>query len=74
MESLSNYSENETCQRIMRKIYANTYESEELFVRDLDEQEMDYLDKVLEVELDYAKSAGDDVRLHELTEVFELLF
>ncbi|MGJ9459249.1 sigma-G-dependent sporulation-specific acid-soluble spore protein CsgA [Oceanobacillus sp. CF4.6] len=73
-ESLSNYMENDVCQQILSKIEANNYTSEESFVSDLDGKEMDYLDMVLENELDYAKNVQDDTRVKELNEVYEQLF
>ena len=73
-ESLSNYMENDVCQQILSKIEANNYTSEESFVSDLDGKEMDYLDMVLENELDYAKNVQNDTRVKELNEVYEQLF
>ncbi|WP_156288736.1 sporulation protein [Oceanobacillus salinisoli] len=73
-ESLANYSENEVCQHILKKIEQSHYENEEEFVEDLDEEEMAYLDNVLENELNYAKNVQSDERVQQLTEVFELLF
>lgn len=62
------------CEQIVRKIESNKYENEEMFARDLSEEEMAYLNDILENELNYARNARDDVRTRELTEVFELLF
>ncbi len=73
-ESLSNYSENEVCQHIIRKIEQNHYKSEKEFVDDLEEAEVAYLDNVLENELNYAKNVQNDERVQQLTEVFEILF
>ncbi|MUK88836.1 sporulation protein [Ornithinibacillus sp. L9] len=73
-ESLANYIENDLCKEIYRKIESNHYESEEEFIEDLDDKEMAYLDSLLERELNYAKNVGDDTRIDQLTEVFELLF
>ncbi|RKQ33874.1 sporulation protein [Oceanobacillus halophilus] len=73
-ESLANYSENEICQHILRKLEQKEYKSEEQFVEDLDEEEIAYLDNVLENELNYAKNVQNDERVEQLTEVFELLF
>lgn len=73
-ESLSNYSENEVCQQILRKLSSGNYQSEGSFVDDLEDDEMIYLDNVLENELNYAKNVQNDVRVKELTEVYELLF
>lgn len=73
-ESLSNYIENEICQQIIQKLESNNDSSEEKFIAQLDDEEMDYLDAVLENELDYARNVQNDVRVRELTEVYELLF
>lgn len=73
-ESLSNYIENDVCQQILSKIETNNYASEESFIVDLDGKEMDYLDMVLEQELDYAKNVQSDSRVKELNEVYEQLF
>ncbi|WP_188392693.1 sporulation protein [Compostibacillus humi] len=73
-ESLSNYSENEMCQQIIAKLEENQYSEEIEFVKDLSEEEISYLDQVLENELDYARNAQDEVRTKQLLEVFEQLF
>ncbi|PAV29843.1 sporulation protein [Virgibacillus profundi] len=72
-EPLSNYMENEMCEQIVKKIEINSYTGEGEFVKDLDEEEMAYLNGVLEQELNYAKSVQHDNRVKELTEVYELL-
>ncbi|MFB4166987.1 sporulation protein [Virgibacillus sp. JSM 102003] len=73
-ESLANYSENDMCQRIGKKLETEGYKNEVEFVRNLDEEEMAYLDSVLEKELAYARNVENDIRVKELTEVYELLF
>nr|WP_163971199.1 sporulation protein [Oceanobacillus halotolerans] len=73
-ESLSNYMEHDLCQEIVEKIENHDYESEEEFVTALDDKEMEYLDSMLERELRYAKNVENDIRVKELTEVYELLF
>ncbi|WP_411852897.1 sporulation protein [Virgibacillus halodenitrificans] len=73
-ESLANYSENEMCQQIFQKLDEKIYSNEVMFVKALDEEEMTYLNDVLENELYYAKSVEHDQRVKELTEVYELLF
>ncbi|MFD2042879.1 sporulation protein [Ornithinibacillus salinisoli] len=73
-ESLANYIENDLCKQIFQKIEQNNYESEEQFAEDLDDKEMSYLDSIVERELNYAKNVGDDTRVDQLTEVYELLF
>ncbi len=71
---MSNYSENELCQIIVKKMEQNQYGSEEQFVEDLEDDEITYLDNVLENELNYAKNVQNDERVQQLTEIFELLF
>ncbi|MBP1947425.1 sporulation protein [Virgibacillus litoralis] len=73
-ESLANYSENDMCQKIGKKLETEGYKNEVEFVRNLDEEEMAYLDSVLEKELAYARNVENDIRVKELTEVYELLF
>ncbi|MCD2496588.1 sigma-G-dependent sporulation-specific acid-soluble spore protein CsgA, partial [Staphylococcus aureus] len=46
-ESLSNHLENEVCQRISKKMLAKRYANEEEFVKDLDDNEMSFLNHVL---------------------------
>ncbi|WP_420907245.1 sporulation protein [Virgibacillus halodenitrificans] len=71
---MANYSENEMCQQIFQKLDEKIYSNEVMFVKALDEEEMTYLNDVLENELYYAKSVEHDQRVKELTEVYELLF
>lgn len=73
-ESLSNYVDNDMCQHLVQRIESDQYASEEQFVRSLSEEEMAYLNDVLETELNYAKNVDNDVRVKELNEVYELLF
>ncbi|SDQ83731.1 hypothetical protein SAMN05216231_2724 [Virgibacillus salinus] len=73
-ESLANYSGNDMCQKIDKKLETEVYKNEVEFVRDLDEEEMAYLDSVLKNELAYARNVENDIRVKELTEVYELLF
>lgn len=62
------------CQHLVQRIESDQYASEEQFVRSLSEEEMAYLNDVLETELNYAKNVDNDVRVKELNEVYELLF
>lgn len=62
------------CQQIIAKLEENQYSEEIEFVKDLSEEEISYLDKVLENELDYARNAQDEVWTKQLLEVFEQLF
>lgn len=73
-ESLSNYKESEMCKQIVSKLESKSYTGECEFVKVLDEEEIQYLNDVLEQELKYAKNVQHDIRVKELTEVYELLF
>ncbi|MFC4559069.1 sporulation protein [Virgibacillus kekensis] len=72
-ESLANYSDQEMCNQIVRKIEMGKYTDENQFAKDLSEEEIAYLNSILENELDYARNAADDVRVKELTEMYEQL-
>ncbi|AIC96845.1 MULTISPECIES: sigma-G-dependent sporulation-specific acid-soluble spore protein CsgA [Bacillus] len=72
-ESLSNHLENEVCQRICKKMLAKRYANEGEFVKDLDDNEMSFLNHVLEKEIKYAQNEQDQKRAKELNEVYELL-
>ncbi|MCY9012318.1 sigma-G-dependent sporulation-specific acid-soluble spore protein CsgA [Bacillus inaquosorum] len=72
-ESLSNHLENEVCQRICKKMLEKRYVNEEEFVKDLDDNEMSFLNHVLEKEIKYAQNEQDQKRAKELNEVYELL-
>ena len=74
-ESLSNYSdEQKVSKRIYEKLLQKPYESEGAFVRVLDEEEIEFLNKVLPDEINYAMEEQDFKRVQELNEVYELLF
>ncbi len=74
-ESLSNYTEEQQIvQQIYDKINAKNYSSEGEFVRELDEVEIKFLNRILLTEIEYAKNGNDQKRAKELNEVFELLF
>ncbi|WP_099362764.1 sporulation protein [Fredinandcohnia onubensis] len=74
IESISNYGdENKTSRAILTKIINNQYASEEALVRDLDEEEIEFLNKVLPEEINYAMDEKDFTRVHQLNEVYELL-
>lgn len=73
-ESLSNWTEeNELAQHIYNKLEYKHYKDEEAFVRDLDEHETLYLNKVLKKEMRYADNEDDGQRLQELNNVYEHL-
>ncbi|HLO11673.1 MAG TPA: sigma-G-dependent sporulation-specific acid-soluble spore protein CsgA [Pseudoneobacillus sp.] len=74
-ETLSNYTEQHSvCQRIYEKVKQQKYTSEGAFVKALSAEEIDFLNKILPDEIQYAKDEQDQKRAHELNEVFELLF
>lgn len=74
-ETLSNYTEKYTIgQKIYEKVKQEHYTSEGEFVRALTAAEIDFLNKILPEEIQYAKDEQDQKRAHELNEVFELLF
>ncbi|MGG3571475.1 sigma-G-dependent sporulation-specific acid-soluble spore protein CsgA [Bacillus gobiensis] len=73
-ESMSNYSDSDVCQTIYKKMLAKNYSDEEEFVKELNDEEMDFLDHVLGKEIKYAQDEQDDQRSRELNEVYELLF
>lgn len=74
-ESISNYIEEEPLsETIYQKIEQNKYETEEEFIEDLQENEIEHLDILLEREISYAQMADDDVRVKELHGIYELLF
>lgn len=73
-ESLSNYEKHELSRGIYLKLQQNQYQNEREFVEDLDDREMQYLDQILEREINYAENVQDDVRVSQLREVYELIF
>lgn len=73
-ESISNYLESDICQKIYKKMQAKQYSNEEEFVKELNDEEMEFLDHVLGKEIKYAQDEQDDKRSRELNEVYELLF
>ncbi|QKY71556.1 sporulation protein [Lentibacillus sp. CBA3610] len=73
-ESLVNHQENDMTKQIADKLERNGYKNEEEFVRNLNEEEMEYLDQVVKKELNYARNAEDEVRAGQLREIYELLF
>ncbi|WP_099157796.1 sigma-G-dependent sporulation-specific acid-soluble spore protein CsgA [Virgibacillus ndiopensis] len=73
-ESLSNYIESDICRQIYQKLERGNYKGEGEFVEDLNDDEMQYLNAMLEREINYAKNVQHDNRVKELNEVYELLF
>ncbi|QHS22448.1 sporulation protein [Virgibacillus sp. MSP4-1] len=74
-EVLSNYTEDiDAVRDIDHKIAANHYSSENLFSRDLDEEESRLLREILLKEIHHANESGDHERGYQLHEVYELLY
>jgi Minor curli fiber component A len=74
-EILSNYTDNHTKgKQLFQKLSKGEYQSEGAFVRDLDAEEIDFLNKILPDEIEYAKQEQDEKRAYQLNEVYELLF
>ncbi|WP_078546156.1 sigma-G-dependent sporulation-specific acid-soluble spore protein CsgA [Litchfieldia alkalitelluris] len=74
-ESVSNYTDEQTfAQSIQKKILKNDYGSEIVFVRDLSEDEVSFLNKILPDEIKYAMEEKDYKRVQELNDVYELLY
>lgn len=74
-EVLSNYTDRSgTGKEILKLIMEQSFSSEESFVRELTDSQIDFLNKILPHEINHAKNAADDERAYQLNEVFELLF
>ncbi|SFB21371.1 hypothetical protein SAMN04488072_11011 [Lentibacillus halodurans] len=73
-ESLVNHRDNDMTKQIEDKLQTNDFRNEEEFVKSLDQEEIEYLDSVVEQELNYARNAEDDVRVKQLREIYALLF
>ncbi|AZU65036.1 sigma-G-dependent sporulation-specific acid-soluble spore protein CsgA [Neobacillus mesonae] len=74
-ETLSNYTDDHTEGRhLYEKLTEGQYKSEGAFVRSLNQKEIDFLNKILHAEINYAQDVQDDRRVYELNEVYELLF
>ncbi|WP_047982915.1 sporulation protein [Ornithinibacillus californiensis] len=73
-ESLSNYDDDKLSMSIYKKLKNKTYQNEREFVEDLDDKEMQYLNQILEREINYAENVQDDTRVQQLREVYELIF
>ncbi|WHY84178.1 sigma-G-dependent sporulation-specific acid-soluble spore protein CsgA [Neobacillus novalis] len=74
-EILSNYTdEHIEGRQLYRKLLEGHYASEGAFVRDLNQKESHFLNKILPTEISYAKEEQDEKRAYQLNEVYELLF
>jgi Minor curli fiber component A len=73
-ESLSNYENSELSQSVYNKLENHSYPSEEDFIKDLNDKELQYLNNILEREIHYAENVQDELRVQQLREVYELIF
>ncbi|MDX8362908.1 MULTISPECIES: sigma-G-dependent sporulation-specific acid-soluble spore protein CsgA [Bacillaceae] len=74
-ETLSNYlDKHNISEQIYEKLLAKTYRSEGDFVKELNEEEISFLDEVLPDEIIYALDEQDFKRVEQLNEVYELLY
>lgn len=74
-EILANYNdEHSEGRHLFRKLSEGTFSSEGDFVRNLNQHEIAFLNKILPNEIKYAKEEQDEKRAYELNEVYELLF
>ncbi|TRZ36334.1 sporulation protein [Niallia circulans] len=74
-EVLSLYTDrSNTGKSIYGKMNKGHYKSEEAFVRDLTEEEINFLNQVLAEEIQHAENEQDSERVHHLNDVYELLF
>jgi hypothetical protein len=73
-EILSSYvGEHQFPDSIYKKLQTKEYNGEGDFVRDLNEEEISYLNQILPDEIQHAMQVQDFKRVYELNEVYELL-
>ncbi|MCL6572004.1 MAG: sigma-G-dependent sporulation-specific acid-soluble spore protein CsgA [Bacillus sp. (in: Bacteria)] len=73
-EIVSNYTdEHGAGAQVYKKLAKGAYTSEGSFVRELNQKEINFLNKILPQEINYAKQEQDEKRAFELNEVYELL-
>ena len=74
-EVLSNYAEeNEAIRDIGRKLAAKNPKSEESFVNELSQEEIQMLSQLLVKEMHHANESGDFERGYQLNGVYEQLY
>lgn len=73
-EFMSGHADDKVGKAIYRMITKNNYSSEGQFVKELSEEEISYLNKLLEDAIEYSKQEQDTERARQLNEVYELLF
>lgn len=59
---------------LYKKLTHNSYQTEEAFIRDLSEDESQFLNQVLKEAIDYSKQSQDYERANQLNDVYEILF
>lgn len=75
LEALSNYAEDHSLsKKIYQKLETTNYTNEEMFIRSLEEEEIELLNKILPNEITYAMEEKDYKRMKELNEVYVLLY
>lgn len=60
--------------QIYKRLSSNNYQDEETFVKQLSQDESDYLNKILKEAIEYSKQERDEERAQQLNEVYELLY
>lgn len=74
-EILANYTDQHSEGRhLFRKLSEGNYANEGMFVRHLNQKEIEFLNDILPQEIKYAQEEQDEVRANQLNEVYELLF
>ena len=74
-EILSNYTDrSDTAKQIYSIIKDRDFTTETSFIRELNEQQINFLNQILPDEINHAKEEQDSERAHQLNEVYELLF
>lgn len=74
-EILSGHTEDsEIGKTIFDRISDRNYSSGEQFVRDLSEDESNYLNRILKDAIDYSNQEQDEERSTHLNEIYELLY
>jgi hypothetical protein len=74
-EILSAHTENDGVgKRIFDRISTHDYPTEGEFVRDLTQEENNYLNRILVEAIEYSNQEQDYERARQLNEVYELLF
>lgn len=75
LESLSNWVDtHDQAKALYKKLTHNHYPNEQAFAAHLSQEESHFLTDILTDEINYAKQAGDDVRLNQLNEMYEQLY